>query len=84
MQVQAINSVYKEDKYEKLKKTCDDFESEILKFFLKEAMSDNNALFPKAPGEKIYSSMYQEALSQELSGNFGYSKLLFEYLKAKV
>ncbi|MEO1928060.1 MAG: rod-binding protein [Nautiliaceae bacterium] len=68
----------------KLKQTCDDFESEILNFYLKEALNSKNALFPEAPGEKIYKSMYQKELSKELSGNFGYSKLLFDYLKEKV
>jgi len=74
----------KEDKYEKLKKVCDDFESEILNFYIKEALNSDNSLFPKSPGEKIYESMYQEALSKELSGNFGYSELLFNYLKERV
>ena len=68
----------------KLKQVCDDFESELLNFYLKEALSSKNELFPKSPGEKIYKSMYQEELSKTLSGNFGYSKLLFNYLKDKV
>ena len=68
----------------KLKQACDAFESEILNFFLKEALDSKNSLFPKSPGEDIYKSMYQEELSKELSGNFGYSKLLFDYLKNKV
>jgi len=80
----AISSYSKDEKYEKLKKVCDDFESEILNFFLKEAMDSKQSLFPKSPGEDIYKSMYQEALSKELSGNFGYSELLFNYLKDKV
>ncbi len=68
----------------KLKQSCDDFESEILKFYLKEAMSDKNSIFPKSAGEGIYKSMYQEELAKNLSGSFGYSKLLFDYLKDKV
>ncbi|WP_457561205.1 rod-binding protein [Caminibacter sp.] len=71
-------------KLEKLKKVCDAFESEILNFYLKEAMSSKDSLFPETPGEKIYRSMYEEELSKELSGNFGYSQLLFNYLKDKV
>ena len=65
----------------KLKQVCDDFESELLNFYIKEALNSKNELFPKSPGEKIYKSMYQEELSKTLSGNFGYSKLLFNYLK---
>jgi len=68
----------------KLKQVCDDFESELLNFYLKEALNSKNELFPESPGEKIYKSMYQEELSKTLSGNFGYSKLLFDYLKNKI
>jgi len=68
----------------KLKQSCDDFESEILNFYLKQALKTKNKLFPESPGEKIYKSMYQEELSKSLSGNFGYSKLLFDYLKERV
>jgi len=71
-------------KLQKLKKVCDEFESEILKFYLKEAMNSKNTLFPKSPGEEIYKSMYQETLSQNLSGNFGYSELLYNFLKNRV
>ncbi len=71
-------------KLQKLKKVCDEFESEILNFYLKEALDSKNTLFPKSPGEEIYKSMYQEELSKELSGNFGYSELLYNYLKNKV
>ncbi|WP_457563880.1 rod-binding protein [Caminibacter pacificus] len=90
MKTQLITSLLhkhsesKSQTLKELKKVCDDFESEILNFFLKEAMDSTNALFPESPGEKIYKSMYQEQLSKELSGNFGYSKLLFDYLKEKV
>jgi len=71
-------------KLEKLKKVCKDFESEILKFYLKEALNSKNSLFPKNEGEKIYQSMYQDALSKNLSGNFGYSELLYNFLKNRV
>jgi len=71
-------------KLEKLKKVCDEFESEILKFYLKEALDSKNSLFPKNEGEKIYQSMYQDTLSKQLSGNFGYSELLYNFLKNRV
>jgi len=74
----------KTDNLKKLKQACDDFESEILNFYLKEALNSKNDLFPENPGEKIYKSMYREELSKSLSGNFGYSKLLFDYLKEKI
>ncbi len=73
-----------EVKLQKLKTLCNEFESEILKFYLKEALDSKNTLFPKSPGEEIYKSMYQDELSKELSGNFGYSELLYNYLKNKV
>ncbi len=71
-------------KLEKLKKVCDEFESEILNFYLKEALDSKNTLFPKSPGEEIYKSMYEETLSKNLSGNFGYSELLYNFLKNRV
>jgi len=78
------HSSSKDEKLKKLKQVCNDFESEILNFYLKEALDSKESLFPKSPGEKIYKSMYQEELSKNLSGNFGYSELLFNFLKDKV
>jgi len=71
-------------KLQKLKQLCNDFESEILNFYLKEALNSKNSLFPKSPGEDIYKSMYEETLSKNLSGNFGYSELLYNFLKQRV
>ena len=73
----------KTDDLQKLKTSCNDFESEILKHFLKDALKESNTLYPKSAGEDIYKSMRREELAKELSGSFGYSKLLFEYLKEK-
>ena len=84
MKAQSINHLPNSQKLEKLKKVCDEFESEILNFYLKEALNSKNTLFPKSAGEEIYKSMYKEELSKELSGNFGYSELLYNYLKNKV
>jgi len=75
--------ISKTENLKKLKQSCDDFESEILKHFLKESLKKDNTLFPKSAGEDIYESMYQEQLAKDLSGGFGYSKLLFDYLKDK-
>ena len=85
MKTEIINSTNQiNPKLKKLKEVCKDFESEILNFYLKEALNNKNSLFPKSPGEDIYKSMYQETLSKELSGNFGYSELLYNYLKNKI
>jgi len=74
----------KEKNLKKLKQNCDAFESEILNFFLKKALKDESKLFPETPGEKIYKSMQIEQMSKEVSGNFGYSELLFNYLKKEL
>jgi Rod binding domain-containing protein len=73
--------ITKTSNLQKLKQSCDDFESEILKHFLKDSLKKDDTLYPKTPGENIYEGMYQEQLSKDLSGGFGYSKLLFNYLK---
>jgi len=67
----------------KLKSSCDAFESELLKHFLKDALKENNSLYPKSAGEGIYKSMETQEYAKSLSGGFGYSKLLFNYLKEK-
>jgi len=85
MKTAFINNLHSQNlKLQKLKKVCDEFESEILNFYLKEALNSKNSLFPKSPGENIYKSMYEETLSKNLSGNFGYSELLYNFLKQKV
>lgn len=76
--------ISKTENLKKLKQSCDNFESEILQFFLKESLKQENTLFPKSAGEDIYKSMKTQELSKELSGGFGYSKLLFDHLKDKV
>ena len=81
--IQSQNITHQE-KLQKLKKVCDSFESEILNFYVKQALDSKNPLYPKSPGEGIYKSMYQEELSKELSGNFGYSELLYNFLKDRV
>jgi len=65
----------------KLREQTDAFESLILKYMLDKALKMENSIYPEEPGSKIYKSMYKETLSNELSGSFGYSDLLFNYLK---
>jgi Rod binding domain-containing protein len=47
------------------------------------AMSESDAFFPKGAGSKIYKSMYNDTISKNISGGFGYSKLLFNFLVEK-
>lgn len=66
-----------------LKEQTDKFEAFFLKQVLDIAMSSEkeNALFPKDAGDKIYRSMYNDTMSNALSGNLGISEILFDYLK---
>lgn len=68
-----------EDK--KLRKNTNEFEALILKFMLETSLKLDDPLYPKQPGGEIYQSMYKDMLSNELSGSFGYSELLFNFLK---
>jgi len=65
----------------KLKKQTDNFEALIIKEILDISLKSENSLFGKDAGDKIYHSMYNDALSKAMSGSFGYSQLLFNYLK---
>ncbi len=65
----------------KLKEQTDSFEALILKVLLDTALDMENSLYPKEAGNEIYQSMYKDSISQSLSGSFGYSDLLFNYLK---
>jgi len=67
----------------KLKEQTDAFEAIILKMLLDKAISTDNALLPKDPGREIYQSMMNDERSKQLSGSFGYSELLFNYLVEK-
>ena len=69
---------HEEDK--KLREQTDNFEALFLQIMLKDAIKNENPLYPKQPGSDIYHSMYIENLAQNLSGSFGYSELLFNYL----
>ena len=64
-----------------LKKQTDNFEALIIKEILDISLKSENSLFGKDAGDKIYHSMYNDALSKAMSGSFGYSQLLFNYLK---
>lgn len=64
-----------------LREQTDNFEAILLKFMLEIAIKNDDVLYPKQAGSDIYHSMYIDQLSQELSGGFGYSELLFNFLK---
>lgn len=68
-----------------LKEQTDKFEAFFVKQILDIAINseDNNenSLFPKDAGDKIYKSMYNDTMSSALSGNLGLSEMLFKYLK---
>lgn len=67
----------------RLKAQTDAFEAFMVKEVLDVAMkTDERArLFPKSAGDEIYRSMYHDSLSQSLSGGFGFSQMLYEFLK---
>ena len=84
---QAKNTVPKlnveSDKLE-LKKQTDKFESVLLKMLLDVSLKDDNLLFGKDAGNKIYSSMYRNEISKLGGGSFGFSQMLFDYLQKNV
>ncbi|RUM67506.1 MAG: rod-binding protein [Sulfurospirillum sp.] len=66
---------------QKLKEQTDKFEAFFIKKVFDISLKSENKLFGKDVGDKIYQSMYNDALSNAMSGSFGYSELLFNYLK---
>lgn len=65
----------------KLKEQTDKFEAFFIKQILDISLKHENSLFEKDAGDKIYNSMYNDALSDSMSGKFGFSELLFNHLK---
>ena len=66
-----------------LKEQTDAFEAFLVKSVLDIALKDKNPLFGKDAGDEIYHSMYNDTMSKALSGNLGFSELLFNYLKER-
>jgi len=64
-----------------LKEQTDAFESIMIKQLLDDSLKAENSLFPKQAGADIYQSMYNDAVSKSVSGGFGFSELLYNYLK---
>lgn len=68
-----------------LKEKSDDFEAIVLKTLLDISLKEpKQSIFGKSVGSGIYRSMYHDSLSKQLAGGFGYSELLFEFLKKNV
>lgn len=67
-----------------LREQTDNFEALLLKQTLDIAMPAENPLFGKGAGSEIYRSLYHETLASALSGGFGYSELLFNFLQNEV
>ena len=47
------------------------------------ALEEKYSLFPDDAGKDIYKSMYTDTMSNSLSGGFGFSELLYNYLKER-
>jgi len=67
----------------KLKEQTDKFEAFFIKKVLDISLKNDNTLFEKDAGDKIYNSMYNDTMSNSLTGKFGFSEMLFNFLKEK-
>jgi len=65
----------------RLKESTDAFEAFLVKKVLDISLKNENSIFGKDAGDNIYNSMYNDTMSKALSGNFGFSELLFNFLK---
>ena len=66
-----------------LKEKTDAFEAVLIKQMLDIALEEKYSLFPDDAGKDIYKSMYTDTMSNSLSGGFGFSELLYNYLKER-
>lgn len=67
-----------------LKEQTDAFEAFMIKSVLDISVKLQNPLFGKDAADNIYSSMYNDTMSKALSGDLGFSELLFEFLRERV
>lgn len=63
-----------------LREQTDAFESFFVKMVLDIAIKTENPLFGKDAGDEIYGSMYRQTMSEALSGGFGFSDMIYDYL----
>lgn len=80
-QANKTPSISKTSDDAKLKEQTDAFEAILLKFMLDTSLNLENPLYPKQPGSEIYQGIYKDTLANHLSGGFGYSQMLFDWLK---
>ncbi|MGG7048053.1 MULTISPECIES: rod-binding protein [unclassified Campylobacter] len=68
-----------------LREQTDAFEAFMVKQILDIALKEDekNSLFPKTAGSDIYKSMYNDTMSGALSGNLGFSDILYDFLKQR-
>ena len=64
-----------------LKQQTDQFEAIFVQKVLDISLQNESGLFPKTAGSDIYQSMYNQSLSESMTGSFGFSELLFNFLK---
>ena len=67
----------------KLKDVTDKFEAFFIKKILDVSLKHDNSLYSKDAGDKIYNSMYNDAISRSMGGKFGFSQMLFDFLKSR-
>ncbi len=79
----SMPNIVKSDSDTKLKEQTDRFEALFIKKVLDISIKTDNSLFPKGAGDEIYRSMYNDTMSNQLSGKFGFSELLFNFLKQR-
>lgn len=79
--VAAVKQLDKNDAA--LKEKTDAFEAVMVKQMLDIALEEKYSLFPDDPGKDVYKSMYTETMSNSLSGGFGFSELLYNYLRER-
>ena len=63
-----------------LREQTDAFESFFVKMVLDIAIKTENPLFGKDAGDEIYGSMYRQTMSEALSGGFGFSDMIYDFL----
>lgn len=66
-----------------LREQTDAFEAFMVKAVLDVAIKNENSLFGKDAADGIYQSMYNDTMSRALSGNLGYSEILFNFLRER-
>ena len=63
-----------------LREQTDAFESFFVKMVLDIAIKTENPLFGKDAGDEIHGSMYRQTMSEALSGGFGFTDMIYDYL----